>query len=679
MKATTQHPVAPSLDLRDMLRQHLIDRSLRCMEEAAARRKRALERGKIPAYQHEVRQIMTGFYGKLPAGADCPPPEATTISAFDKNGYRIENVLFESFPGWQVNASVYVPLDFAPPYPAVVIPVGHSGKQFASYQLPAQFFARAGYLALLFDPPGQAGEKQPGNDHFSDGVRCYLVGETSSQYFVADALRCVDYMYSRADADTTRGVAMTGVSGGGTTTLLASALDDRITVIGPSCCLSSRAELDISQAYAGCPETAMFGRYAALIDETDFLCAVAPKPTLVMAGEQDEVFRIADTRALAEEVAAFFDGLGKPENFAFFVDAGGHAYTLAQAREFVVFMDRHLRGVASRVEFPYTDHDFVLDPYDELRCYPRQDVNMRTLTLARAEALKAERAPVHTNRIRDFVIGQRAAPQPPNAEGGEPFRVWTHHWQQILLKPEPGIELPATFVYGAARPTRAILHFDDQGRDRLLESHGPLMRALGFLQGREDESRFSLLSIDLRGWGDSQPALYPYELAGWGSVDRFMAYNSAALGDPLMAQRVRDGLAALLYLQSRPEIDPAGIVVTGSGMGGLVALHVAALTNDVQGVVTWDTLVSFQSLLEVERYAWPAETFMPNVLRYYDLPELINALPCPALAIRPRDALGEVLAKVEGLNALAGRKVYTSSGDVAEAIHTLLDRAVDEP
>ena len=110
-------------------------------------------------------------------------------------------MLFDSFPGWQVNATVYVPSDFDPPFSAVVIPVGHSGKQFESYQLPAQLFARCGYLAVLFDPPGQSSEKQPGNDHFVDGVRCYLVGQTSSRYFVADALRCIDYLETRGDVD----------------------------------------------------------------------------------------------------------------------------------------------------------------------------------------------------------------------------------------------------------------------------------------------------------------------------------------------------------------------------------------------------------------------------------------------------------------------------------------------
>jgi cephalosporin-C deacetylase-like acetyl esterase len=102
------------------------------------------------------------------------------------------------------------------------VPVGHSGKQFESYQIPAQVFAMCGYAALTFDPPGQAGEKKPGNDHFRDGVRCYMTGATSQRFFVMDALRAVDYLATRRDVDMRRGVGMTGVSGGGFTTLYAS-------------------------------------------------------------------------------------------------------------------------------------------------------------------------------------------------------------------------------------------------------------------------------------------------------------------------------------------------------------------------------------------------------------------------------------------------------------------------
>ena len=62
------------------------------------------------------------------------------------------------------------------------------------HDLPPQVFARAGYAAITFDPPAQSGEKGAGNDHFTDGPRCYAVGQTSQRYFVADALRAMDYL-----------------------------------------------------------------------------------------------------------------------------------------------------------------------------------------------------------------------------------------------------------------------------------------------------------------------------------------------------------------------------------------------------------------------------------------------------------------------------------------------------
>jgi dienelactone hydrolase len=646
---TTQHPIAPSLDLRDMLRQHLIRRSLDCMEQAAQRRQQALQQADLAAYQAQIRRVVAGFYHEFDFAESV---QATLVSTYTKQGYRIENVLFDSFPGWQVNATVYVPLDYAPPYPAVIIPVGHSGKQFASYQLPAQFFARSGYLAVLFDPPGQASEKQPGNDHFYDGVRSYLVGETSSRYFVGDALRCIDYLETRSDTDLKRGVAMTGVSGGGTTTTLASVLDDRITVTGPSCCLSPRAALDIVQSYAGCPETHMWRRYADGLDEVDLLCGIAPKPTLLMAGREDEVFRIEDTMRLAHEVAAFYAAFDAPEQFEFFIDAGGHAYTLEQARQFTCFMNRWLIGQPERALSDLPDERFLLDPYEELRCYPDTAVNIRTLSLDRARRLAVERTERSVlSGVRD-VIGIEALPNVPEAQTGQPFRVWTHEWQQVLLKPETGIELPATFL-SAGDAVGTILHIDDRGRHRLLQKHGPLLRAADFLE-RDSTRKLNILSVDLRGWGDSEPALYPYELAGWGGVDRILSYMSAALGDGLLAQRVRDALAALAYLRTR--VDSSGIIVTGSGLGGVVALHVAALAPGLRGAVTWETLASFEQLLAAENYTWPADAFLPQVLRYYDLPELAAALPCPVYQIHLLDATGQTIAGSEGdyVQALKG-------------------------
>jgi len=640
---TTQHPVAPSVDLRDMLRQHIIRRSLACMAEAASRRQKTLETGQIYPYIQHIREAVRGFYGQLPVGENGAPLEVTEISSFEKNGYRLENVLFDSFPGWQVNATVYVPLNSRPPFPAVIVPVGHSGKQFENYQFPAQFFAQHGYVAALFDPPGQASEKQTGNDHFADGVRCYLVGETSSRYFVADALRCIDYLETRDDVDMQAGIAMTGVSGGGTTTTLAGLLDPRISVLGPSCCLTRLADLDITQCYSGCPETHMWRRYAKGIDEVDLLCAASPKPVLLMGGELDEVFRIDDTQRLADEVASFYHAANVGDRFEFFADHAGHCYSLTQARHFIKFMDYWMRGQTDRPVPVAVESSFALDPYTELQCHPRQDVNMRSLTLDKARKLERTRDldPSHIRSSAGAIAKAIDKSVAPDALSTEPFRVWTHYWQQVLLRPEGGIELPGTFLYAEHNPTGAILHFDDEGRNRYLYRSGLLTHAVRFLDREEAHSKFSVLSVDVRGWGDSAPAMYPYELAGWGSVDRCMAYMSAALGDPVMSMRIRDGLAALAYLRSRPEVDSENIVVTGTGLGGIVAMHVAAIDSAVQGVVIWNSLFSFRTLLETENYTWPADAFIPQVLLYYDLPDLAASLTMPVTILHPLDGVAQ--------------------------------------
>ena|GEM_PF-582956 len=623
--------IAPRTDLREMLRAHIVSRGLACMATAAARREGATASPEaMAAYRTAIRAAVRGFYGALPAGAEAPPPAATPAGTFAHPGFRIENVLFETYPGWQVNATVYVPTEFQPPFPVVIVPVGHSGKQFEAYQLPCQYFARAGYLAVCFDPPGQASEKQPGNDHFNDGVRDYLIGRTSSRYFISDAIRCIDYASTRADTDLSRGVAMTGVSGGGTTTTFAALLDDRIAVIGPACCVTPLVDLDIAQCYAGCPETHMFRRYAEGIDEVDLICAAAPMPCLLMAGETDEVFRIEDTRRLANEAVTFYTAAGAPEEFAFSVDPGGHGYPLAQAHAFARFMNRWLRREPDRPVPELPDATFALLPYEQLQCHPRADVNMRTLAVAEADRLSAnrDRFPRTVRTAAARLAGVTGPAEVPEAEVGAPFQVWTHNWHALMLRPEPGIELPATLLTARrGGPAPAILHMDDGGRHRLLYRQGPLGAAIRFLD--RDRPGFSLLTVDLRGWGDTAPAMHPYEMAGWGSLDRYAAYASAALGDPLMAMRVRDALAALAWLRARPEVDPERIVIAASGLAGLVALHVAAIDADVAGVVALEGLSSFRSLIAAEHYPWPADAFMPNALRHYDLPDLAAAVPAP--------------------------------------------------
>lgn len=638
-------PVVPTVNLRNMVREHIVAESCAALAATARRRVEAVEAGNWREWRDAVRRQVRDDLGEIRFGPGAPELNVRVVSRHERPGYVVENVLFESLPGWDVNASVYLPVesDWPAPWPAVVIPVGHSSKTRESYQAPAQVFARFGYVAVTFDPPGMAGEKQAGNDHFRDGVRCHLTGHSSNRYFVADALRCIDYLETRPDVDMRRGVGMTGVSGGGFTTMFATLLDDRIAASGPSCCTGPNALHPVMNAYAPCVETLAAGRFA-VYDDIDVLAAAAPTPTLLMAGELDEVFRIEWGHEIAREARQVFAAAGDEDRFAFFVDPGGHAYTVAMALEFTKWLDRHLRDGVARDLPALTRDDFEMVAPELLMCGPRQEENMFTLNRSLALHLREHRSGMRPADAARSLCRLEEPVATPEFRAREPFLTWFHHVQELILVPGAGIELPATFLCPAAMDGKvgAVLYFDDRGRWTDMRRHGLLAQLSEFFN--EKTKGPAVLTVDLRGWGDSAPAETPYDIAGWAAPERWVSYVSAALGDPIFAMRVRDGLAALAWLRAHPAVDPQRLVVGGRGMGGLVALHVGAVDGRVAGVFSLDAPATFESLATSPDYAWPLDAFLPHVLRHYDIPELAAACAAPVLIANPLDALKETMS-----------------------------------
>ena len=676
-------PVPPKSDLRNMLARHIVRRSCAVLDATAARRRDALAAGDWQAWREATRKAVADALGPLPFGDAGGPLNVRPVSRHERRGYVIENVLFESLPGLDVNGSVYLPLASAypPPWPAIVIPVGHSAKTRESYQVPAQVFARVGYVAITFDPPGMAGEKRAGNDHFADGVRCHLTGHSSNRYFVIDALRCIDYLATRADVDLTGGAGMTGVSGGGTTTMFATVLDDRIAAAGPSCCAVPNALHPVLDMYAPCPETLAAGRFAAY-DDVELLVAAMPTPVLLMAGAADEVFTASMSERIAAEVAKSFEAAGHADRFGFFLDPGGHAYTVAMALEFARWMDQWVRGTPGRTLPDLDRDDFEMVPDDILACRPRQNRNIFSVNRSMAVALHKKRSGLAPrDAARELVHAETPAPV-PDARLGEPALAWFHHVQELMLAPDTDVELPATLFYPAKDGWRgaAVLYFDDRGRWTDLRTQGFLASLSGFLQ--EDTDGPAILTVDLRGWGDSRAADMAYDIAGWGHRERWNAYVSAALGDPVLGMRIRDGLAALAYLRTRAEIDPARIVVGGRGMGGVVALHVAAIDGQTAGAFAADSLATFESLATAKTYTWSPEAFLPGVLEHYDLPELVAALEVPTLIVNPLGPTQQPLAKEDAEKRYQSPlgpesfqlQVGKDAGAIIPFVHGLLSR-----
>lgn len=633
-------------DPRQMLRTHLARRTIVGLEAGDQRRQAALSSSAtFNTWADQVRQTVRramSLDGELDG-----PLNARLINRHEAEHLAVENVLFDSIRGWQVNASAYLPdpAAYPPPWPGVVMPCGHSAKTGPGYQLPAQVFARAGYVAVSFDAPGQNGEKQPGNDHFTDGARCYAVGHCSGRYFVADALRALDYLESREDVDSSYGLAMTGVSGGANTTIFAALLDNRITVCVPVCGPAPRSLHPIQDVYAICPEILSIGRFAEGLDDSDLMIARAPAAQLYIAGRRDEVMTPAMTEALADEVHNAYRQLGAGDAFAFHFDEAGHAYTTAMARRAVRFIDAHLLNNPDRRHVPAFNEDPAMLPAETLYCQPAPEPNMRTITADVAGELRHSRPKLLTRAdaavaVRRLIEGVDEATF-THIRSIPPFQCWMVDVREYLFEHEDDIMVPATGLWPRRKPPwPAIVFCDDRGRWASMRKGGWLTTLAGIF---DDVSLCApaVVSVDVRGWGDTAPCETPYDLASWSGLDRWPTYMAATLDDGLLAQRVRDLAATCRWLVDQPGVDASRIVLAGHGLGGIVALMTAAVI-DTAGVVCIESPESIEAIVGQPDHAWPLDVFEPTILQHFDVKDLADVV-APTLMHRARDGKGDIL------------------------------------
>jgi cephalosporin-C deacetylase-like acetyl esterase len=600
----------------------------------------------------------------MPFGEDGGKLNARAVSSFTSDHCTIENVIFESFPGWEVNASVFVPKTDGT-FPAVVIPVGHSGKQFENYQIVAQAYAALGFVAILFDPPGQSSEKQRGNDHFRDGVRSSLLGLTPNRYFVLDALRSIDYLETRDDVDTSRGVSVTGVSGGGVTTIYAALFDDRINCVGPSCCMNSLSDHPIGDYYSACPEQFWHGRLRDGVDNLDLALSVAPTPLLYMAGKHDEVFQIEPTRELVARVAGAYAAQNSAQRFGFFEDDAGHAYTVAQTLTFARWIHRWVYGNDSPGLPEITRDEFEMLDYEKLKCYPSQDVTMFSITREMGRQLASSRS--HSPEDPDTVT--RIVGSPAQIESwreSNQTRLWTQGVSEAICTSE-GLEMPMTILrpWDDSGTRAAVVWVDEDGRAAALESYGTAVRIGRVLDRNPEVCHPHLYVVDPPGVGDSRPMVAPYQMVWWGSMDRIASYFSYGNGDCLLSITSRAVAGLIDSVADRLELADRSVFVCGTGYGGLIATLAAAISQTECSLCTIDSLASFQHLLEEEHYQWPAAAFMGDALNHFDLPELLQDLSTrrTVTIINPTDGRREALSTAAAEQTFAGVAVATEADE----------------
>ena len=141
----------------------------------------------------------------------------------EMDGYIVENIAIQSFPGFYVTGNLYRPAEKKERYAAILSPHGHlKDKRFTHYvQRRGAVLARMGAIVFAYDMVGY-GE----SDQVTHKMPIALLLQTYNSQ------RVLEYLLSRPDVDPER-IGMTGGSGGATQTFVLTAIDERIKASAP--------------------------------------------------------------------------------------------------------------------------------------------------------------------------------------------------------------------------------------------------------------------------------------------------------------------------------------------------------------------------------------------------------------------------------------------------------------
>jgi len=204
------------------------------------------------------------------------PPMPITTPWRKMDGYEVSNVAIEIFPGVYTCGSLYRPLKIKGKIPVILNPDGHfpEHRYRADCQIRCAAEARMGAMAFDYDLFAW-GESLL---QFKTGDHRTAMAETMQ---ILSGIRALDYLLSLKDADTSR-VAITGASGGGTQTVILTAIDQRIKVSVPVVMVSAYFD-------GGCP--CEHGRpvheCAGGTDNVELAALAAPRPQLLISDGGD--------------------------------------------------------------------------------------------------------------------------------------------------------------------------------------------------------------------------------------------------------------------------------------------------------------------------------------------------------------------------------------------------------
>lgn len=620
----------------EMLHAYLMEKVFEATDRRDAEFEKIETPEQIAAYQKRMHEFFIRQLGGLP---ERTPLNPQVTGREQRDGYRIEKVIFESQPRHFVTAILYLP-EGEPPFPGVLVPCGHSanGKARDLYQRAPILIAKNGMAALCYDPIDQGERHQLlGADgkpiitsstmgHNMAGVGAILLGRNTATYRVWDGIRAIDYLCSRPEVDPKR-IGCTGISGGGTMTSYLMALDDRIQAAAPGCYLTTFRRL-LETIGPQDAEQTIFGQIQFGMDHPDYTLMRAAKPTLIMTATGD-YFDITGAWQNFRQAKRWYGHLGFPERVDLIEVAGGHGFP----EEMRVAATRWMRRWLLKIDDAVAETEFPVAKDEDVWCTPKGEVMLldgaRSVYDLNAE-LEEELAQ-HRHRIWQGRDKAKALEDVRRISGigTAPAAAWEkigdiqrdgYHIDKILLRPETGLALPGLLFVPKTEQGDAYLYLHADGKHADSGPGGPIEKLV--------RDGHLVLAVDLSGIGETMPT-GKHSYGSYLPPDWREATIAYLLGRSLLAMRAEEiqASARSLAAYQRPGV-PHPVHLMSVGRVGPPALHAAALEPGLFTSVTLrNSLVSWSNVVRTPQSKNQFVNLVHGALGVYDLPDLVGTLP----------------------------------------------------
>jgi cephalosporin-C deacetylase-like acetyl esterase len=224
--------------LSEMLDRNIHNRTLKILQDEKRDWDRVQTVSDWENFRNPRQKALAASIGEFPQRL---PLETRVIKDFRGEGYRREDLVYQTQPGFWVTANLYLPSAPKDGMPGIVIAHSlHAAKTQFELQDMGIIWARAGCAVLVMDLVGYGErfeaypwEREFYHSRYVEGMQLYLAGESLIKWMVWDIIRGVDLLLDRKDVDAKRIILLGAVAGGGDPAAVAAALDERIAAVVP--------------------------------------------------------------------------------------------------------------------------------------------------------------------------------------------------------------------------------------------------------------------------------------------------------------------------------------------------------------------------------------------------------------------------------------------------------------